>query len=53
MAQLVRHLTLGFGLGHDLGVMGSSPMLGSVLSGNLLGILSLSAPHPALMQILS
>ena len=32
MAQLVEHLTLDFGSGHDPRVMGSSPTLGSVLS---------------------
>ena len=36
VAQLVKHLTLDFGSGHDLGVMilavRSSPMLGSALS---------------------
>ena len=32
MAQLVDHPTLDFGSGHDLRVMGSSPVLGSVLS---------------------
>ena len=35
MAQYVKHSTLGFGSGHDLGVevMSLSPALGSVLSG--------------------
>ena len=32
MAQLVEHLTLDFGSGHDPRVMGSSPMSGSMLS---------------------
>ena len=32
MAQSVEHLTLGFGSGHDLRVVGSSPELGSALS---------------------
>ena len=32
MAQLVKHLILDFGSGHDLRVMGSSPGLGPVLS---------------------
>ena len=32
MAQLVKRLTLDFSSGHDPRVMGSSPMLGSVLS---------------------
>ena len=31
MAQLVKHLTLDFGSGHDLRVVQWSPMLGSVL----------------------
>ena len=29
MAQSVKHLTLDFGSGHDLGVVGSSPILGT------------------------
>ena len=33
MAHLVGKPTLGFGSGHDLGVLGSSPSLGSSLSG--------------------
>ena len=32
MAQSAKRQTLGFGSGYDLRVMGSSPMLGSVLS---------------------
>ena len=32
VAQLVEHPTLDFGLGHDPMVMGSNPLLGSVLS---------------------
>ena len=32
MAQLIEHPTLGFGSGCDLRVLGSSSMLGSVLS---------------------
>jgi len=32
VAQLVKRLTLGFGSGHDLGVVGSSHKSGSVLS---------------------
>ena len=32
MAQLVKHLILGFSSGHDLRVLESSPALGSVLS---------------------
>lgn len=33
VAQSIEHLTLDFVLGHDLGVVGSSPPLGSMLSG--------------------
>ena len=33
VAQWVKCLTLGLGSGHDLRVVGSSPTLGSVLSG--------------------
>ena len=33
VAQSVGSLTLDFGLGHDLGVVGWSPTLGSVISG--------------------
>ena len=32
MVQSVECLTLGFGLGHDLGVVRSNPTLGSTLS---------------------
>jgi len=32
VVQLVKHPTLGFGSGADLGVMGSSPMSGFALS---------------------
>ena len=35
MAQLVEFLTLGFGSGHDLVVVGSSPVMGSVLTPSL------------------
>ena len=42
MARSVEHLVLGFGLGHDPRVMGSSPLSGSVLAWSLLKILSLS-----------
>ena len=34
-AQLVRRLALDLGSGHGLRVLGSSPMLGSALSGEL------------------
>ena len=33
MAQLVKHLTLGFSEGHDLRVLGLGPRSGSVFSG--------------------
>lgn len=49
MVQLVKGLTLGFGSGHDLGAMGSSPMSGPTLKcGVCLGfVLSLSlCPYP-------
>ena len=42
MAQLVKSLTLDYGLGHDLRVMRLSPTLGRVLC--LLEILSLVSP---------
>ena len=42
VAQLVKHLTLDFGLGHDLTVRRFKPPTGSVLTAqNLLGSLSL------------
>ena len=41
MAQWVEPLTLGFGSGHDLGVVRWSPTTGSKLRGRLLQILSL------------
>ena len=43
VAQSVKCPSLGFSSGHDLTVLSSSPMSGSVLTGrSLLGILSLS-----------
>ena len=36
MAQSIKCRTLDFGLGHDLGGMGSSPVSGSVLSKELI-----------------
>ena len=48
MAQLVERLTLDFGSGHDLRIMGLSPMLGSMLSGESAGdslSLSLTPTH--------
>ena len=48
MAELVEHLTLGFSSAHDLGVVGSSPMLSSMLSTP-----SPSAPPPTLSLSLS
>lgn len=44
VAQLVKHLTLDFGSGHDLRVVGSRPVSGSLLSGSLLEILFLPLP---------
>ena len=45
VAQSVECMTLGFSLGHDLGVMGSRPTIGSVLSReSAWGSLSPSAP---------
>ena len=48
VAQSVKRLTLGFDSGHDLTVVGWSPLLGSALTvWNLLRILSLLlSPHP-------
>ena len=46
VAQSVKHLIPGFGSGHDLRIVGSSPALGSLLSGEFV-CPSLSAPHPA------
>ena len=42
VAELADYLTLVFGSGHDLRVMGSSPMLAPCSVGSLLEILSLS-----------
>ena len=56
MVQLVEHLTLDFGSGHDLKGMGLSPVSGSVLiAQSLLGILSLplSLPLPIKKKFLS
>ena len=57
MAQSVGDLTLDFGSGHDLRVMGSSPASGSVLPAqSLVGILSVSlslSPPPLLVLSLS
>ena len=46
MAQSVKHLTLGFSLVHDLGVLGSSPASGSLLNRESASP-SASAPPPA------
>ena len=46
MAQSVEHPTLGFGSGHDLRVMGLSPALGSMLSGESAWDSSLTVPPP-------
>ena len=54
VAQSVEHATLDFGSGHDLGVLGSSPMWGSVLSGESASGFSLfSAPPPTCVHALS
>ena len=50
MAQTVKHLTLGFGSGHDLMVHGFEACIGLVAQ-SLLGILSL--PLSALPQLAS
>ena len=52
MTQWVERQTLGFGLGHDLGVMGLSPMSGSTLSRESDGD-SLSFPPTLPLLILS
>ena len=53
VAQLVEHLTLGFGSGQDLRVLGLSPALGLVFSADsrlvLLSPLPLISPSPALL----
>ena len=50
MAQSFEHPTLDFNSGHDLRVMGSSPVSGSVMPAqSLLGILSLSLSAPPLL----
>ena len=48
MAQLVEHLTLDFGSGHDPRVLVSSPALGCALNVGLCEILSLSPSAPPL-----
>ena len=52
MGQLVKHLALDFASGHDLKVLGLSPMSGSMLRGVCLRIISLSlsplCPFPLL-----
>ena len=52
MAQLVKHLTLDFGSGYDLGVVKSSHMLGSALGGESASD-SLLFPLPLLSLSLS
>ena len=47
MAHPVKHLTLDFGSGHDLRVMGSSPTSGSLL--NAESALLLPLPLPLLL----
>ena len=54
MARTVKHLTLGFGSGHDLRVVGSSHTLGSALSVESAGdFLTPSLPLPWLAHMLS
>ena len=52
MAQSVDYLTLDFDSGHDLRVLGSSPMSGSIVSMEF-GIASLSPSAPTHAHILS
>ena len=52
MAQLVEHLTVGFGLGHDLRVGGSRPTVGSTISGESAGdSLSLSLTPTRMLSL--
>ena len=54
MAQSVEHWTLDFGSGHDLRVMGSSPVSGTVLSvASAWGSVSLPLPLHSLFLSLS
>ena len=53
VARSVKHLTLGFGSGHDLRVMGSSSMLGFVLSGESAWQFSPPVPPPTRTSPLS
>ena len=61
MSQSIKHLTLGLDSGHDLRFMGSSSMLGPMLTTQiLLGILSLtlcpsstSTWHPLSLKIIN
>ena len=46
MAQLVKHLTLDLGLGHDLRVMDQAPPQALCSVGSLLEIFSLPCPLP-------
>ena len=52
MALSAKHSTLGFNLGHDLGVTGSSPALGSAFSRESAGD-SLPLPLPLPLPLLS
>ena len=47
MALLVKRQTLGFGSGHDLGVLGSSPMWDSAVNAKVCLRFSLLPPRPA------
>ena len=46
MVQLVEHLTIGFGSGHDLRVLGWSPRSGSMLGGESAWRISSSPSAP-------
>ena len=48
VAQLVKHLILDFGSGHDLRVLRSRPVMGSPWAWNLLKILSPLPSAPSL-----
>ena len=45
MAQLVEQTALGFGLGHDLRVLGSGPELGSMLNRESFSLFCFSLSH--------
>ena len=51
MAHLVKHLTLGFGSGHDLTVHEIEPHVGFCSDSTELGILSLPLSAPLLFSL--